>query len=72
MVTGTSTISGSALALQLFLGDYTSGLSHTQNASLQEVKEMLDRKIIFLQIDLSLEVSFWEKKPHCMAAYLQS
>lgn len=62
MVAGTSTVGGSALAPQQFLGDYTSGLGHTQSTtSLQQVKEILDSKIIFLQIDLSLEANFWKK-----------
>lgn len=62
MVAGTSTVGGSALALQLFLGAHTGSLGHSEGTtSLQEFKEILHRKIIFLQIDLSLEVTFWEK-----------
>lgn len=61
MVAGTSTVGGSALALQLFFGTHTSGLGHTEGTPLHEFKEMLHRKIIFLQIGLSLEVNFWKK-----------
>lgn len=62
MVAGTSTVGGSAVALQLFIGAYKSSLGHTQSPiSLQEFKEMLHRKIIRLQTDLHLEVNFWKK-----------
>lgn len=70
MVVSTSNVGGSALALQLFLGACRSGLGHTEGTPLQEFKLMLHRKIIFLQIDLSLEVNFLEK--NCVAAFLQS